>query len=111
MLRQFSRAAGICNSNIRGDDDVRRARVYGGIVVIEDERGAVVNLAKRDSGRGSVVFENFDARISFGRALQPDERDVVFGWPNSGGIIGGFRIRNVTAIGKQSYRRSSVDEL
>ena len=51
-LRQFRRAAGVSHADVRGDDDVRRARVCGWFVVVQREGRAVVDLPELDSGGG-----------------------------------------------------------
>ncbi len=44
VLGLFRMASGIRNPNVRGHDDVRCARVYGRIVVVDRERWAVEEL-------------------------------------------------------------------
>src|ERR1700722_20715412 len=90
VLGKFRGASGVSNSDVRGDDNIRRAWVHGRIVVVNGKRRTIVNLAEFDSGGGGVIFEDFDARKSIGRVVQPDQRDVIFGWSNPGGVVGRF---------------------
>ena len=60
VLGQFRGAAGVSDADVRGHDDVGRARVYGWVVVVKRERRAVVDLAELDSGGSGIVFEDFD---------------------------------------------------
>src|ERR1700679_99911 len=60
VLGQFRGAAGVRNAHVRGHDDIRRARVFGWIVVVEGERRAVVDLAELDSGGGGIRFQDTD---------------------------------------------------
>ena len=60
VLGQFRRAAGVSNADVRGHDDVRRARVYGWVVVVKNERRAVVDLPELDSGGRGIGFEDLD---------------------------------------------------
>src|SRR5579872_3288727 len=94
VLGQFLAAAGVSNADIRGHDDVGRARIYGRVVVIERQRRTVVDLPERDSGTGSIIFQDLDAGIGIGGVLQPDQRDVVFRRSNARRIVGGFRVWN-----------------
>lgn len=57
-------AAGVSNADVRGYDDVGRARVFGWVVVVNRERGAVVELPERDPGGGGIIFEDFDYSLS-----------------------------------------------
>ena len=67
VLRLFLGAAGVSNADIRGDDDVRRARVDRRVVVVEGQRRAIVDLPERDSGGGGVGFEDVDAGFGIRR--------------------------------------------
>src|SRR5208337_3980588 len=60
MLGQLLAAARVSNADVRGHDDVRRARVYGWVVVVKRKRRAVVDLPQVDSGRGGIRFEDLD---------------------------------------------------
>jgi hypothetical protein len=101
VFGKFRFAAGVSDADIRSDDDVRSPRVLGRVVVVEREGGTVVNLAQANAraGRG-VVFQNLDAGRCIRRALQPNQRDVIFRWPNARRVIGGLRIRYVARIGE-----------
>src|SRR3984957_461527 len=109
VLGKFRGAAGVSNSDVRGDDNIRRAWVHGRIVVVNGKRRTIVNLAEFDSGGGGVIFEDFDARKSIGRVVQPDQRDVIFGRSNAGGVVGRFREGNESGIRKQSDGGSAGD--
>ena len=101
VLGQLRFAAGVSDADVRGDDDVGRARVYGWVVVVERKRRAVVDLPERDARGGGIVFEDFDAGVGIGGALQPDQRDVIFRRPNAGGVVGGFGVRNIARVREQ----------
>ena len=60
VLGQFLGAAGVSNADVRGHDDVRRARVDGWVVVVKCKRRAVVDLPELDSGGGGIRFEDID---------------------------------------------------
>ena len=111
MLGQFRFAAGVGDADIRGYDDVGRARVHGWVVEVEGKRRAVVELAERDARGGGIVFEDFDAGFGIGGAVEPDQRDVIFRGTNAGGVVGGFRVGNIARIGEQGDGRSAADEL
>ena len=108
---KFLGATGVGNADVWRHDDIRRARVYGWVVVVEGKRGAVVNLPEFDPGGGGVLFEDLDARESIGGAVQPDQRDIIFRRSDAGGVVGRFRVRNVARIGKQSDGSSPVNQL
>src|ERR1700722_16427392 len=84
-------AAGVGNADVRGHDDVRCAGVYGWVVEVNGERRAVEELAERDSGGAGIVFEDLDAGCGIGGVVEPEQRDVVFGRPDAGGVVGRFR--------------------
>src|SRR5271166_5607988 len=110
VLRLLLGTAGVSDADILGDDDVRRAGVDGWVVIVERDRWPVVDLPERDSGAGGIIFEDFDAGVGIGGALQPEERDVIFRRPNAGRVFGGFRVWNIARLGEQRGRRSAVDE-
>lgn len=58
MFLLFGVAAGVSDTDVRGHDDVRRARVIGRIAVVDREQRAVEDLANPDTSGGGVVFED-----------------------------------------------------
>src|ERR1700722_10539862 len=105
MLGQLGLAARISDARVRGYDDVRRARIYGWVVVVDRKRRAIVDLPETDSGGGGgIIFKNFYAGIGIGRILQPNQRDVIFRRTYPGGVVGGFGSWDVAGIGKQRDR-------
>src|SRR5579872_7221483 len=90
-------AAGVRNADVGGDNDVRRARVFGWVVVVDCKGWAVEDLPKGNPGGRGVIFEDFDAGVGIGGVLQPEERDVVF--RGSDAIaVGRLRVRDEACI-------------
>src|ERR1700729_4233654 len=89
VLLLFRSAAGVSNADVRGHDDIGCARVSGWVVEVDGKRWAVVELPERDSSGGGIVFEDFDAGVGIGGALQPEERGGIFRWAEGRGGVGG----------------------
>ena len=64
VLGLFCVAAGVRNADVRGHDDVRRARVYGWVVVVQRQARAIVELPKPDSGGRSIVLRGCSTAAS-----------------------------------------------
>jgi len=65
-------AAGVRYADIRSDDDVRRAWVLLRGVVVQRQRGTVVELAKPHSGRPEIRLDEGDCGLGVRRIGQPD---------------------------------------
>lgn len=61
VFRLLRGAAGVRNTHVGSHDDIRRAGIYGCVVVVERERRAVEDLPERDSGGPRIGFEDTDA--------------------------------------------------
>ena len=102
VLRELLCAAGISDADIRGHDDIRRARVYGWVVEVKCERRAVIDLPKANSMAEALcsrmltlawVSEEFFSQIS--------ETSSSVG-PMPVGVVGGFGVRNIARIREQA---------
>src|SRR5579885_2474742 len=109
MLGLFMVAAGVSYADIRGHDDIGRARILAGIVEVELQRRTIEELSEADSCGSGVRLQESDCGIRVRRVGQPHQGDVVFRGANPAPIgILRWRHGDMQIVGDHRRRRNAV---